>query len=381
MLSCQMPRWCAGLIVCSLLVSAPGRARASNLLDLPDDDARNPRITGVWFISYVHEDVFGDETDPPDSPDFSRFEIQRGYLTYRTQITERLRARITSDLSVDQEGDGLGDIELRLKYGYVELSTGSLGPIRRGRVRAGVLQTPWLSFEQEINDFRLQGLMFLDREDIFASADYGIGFFADLGVQMDEQFRETVNRRHCGRWGSIALGLYNGGGYNEVEANENLIPQARLSLRPLPDVLPGLQVSAGFATGRGNSTAAPDYEARALMLSHEAVWGAFTLTVYEGRGDLLGDQVDADGKSLDLSGRSAFGEVRVLRNVSLISRFDRMRHETVTGNRDTERWMAGCAWRCIPGGQLLLDYENQKALGGPTTLRNERLKLGLEVRF
>lgn len=371
----------APLALVVALLGNPGRTAASNLLDLPHDEDRNPRITGVWFITYVHEDVFEDDDGSSGSPDFSRFEIQRGYLTYRTPITSSLRARITSDISVDQEGDGSGDIELRLKYGYIELDTGRLGPLHAGRVRAGVLQTPWISFEQELNDFRVQGPMFLNRASVFISADYGVGYFADLGAPMSEEFRATIDRRHAGRWGSIAVGIYNGGGYDEVEQNESVVPQVRLSIRLLPDSLPGLQVTTGFATGRGNTLEAPRYRSLVVMLSHEARAGVFTLTGYDGRGDLLGNEVDKNGESLDQKGGSVFGELRFLQDFSALGRFDLFRREARTGDLDTERWLVGLAWRCIPGGQLLLDYENQKALGEPMSVRNEQVKLGLEVRF
>ena len=356
-------------------------SNASNLLDLPPDDDRDPRISGVWYFNYVHEDVF-QRPDQPDRPeDFSRFEIQRGYLTYRTEINHRLSARVTSDISVDQEGDGAGDVELRLKYGYVDIDTGELGLLRSTRLRAGVLQTPWISFEQSINDFRLQGPMFLNRARVFISADFGVGFFANLGEPVDAAYRRDVNRRHAGRWGSVAVGIYNGGGYNEIERNETFVPQARLTLRPLPDLAPGLQLSAGGAVGKGNTAAAPDYHASVLMLSHETRRHVLTATVYTGEGDLRGNAIASDGRALDQRGASVFTELRVRRDYSLIGRFDLLRTEAEGGDRDVERWIVGIAWRCFPGGQLLVDYQNQKSLGGPFVQRNEQVEVGLEVRF
>ena len=288
---------------------------------------------------------------------------------------------ITSDISVDQEGDGYGDIELRLKYGYVEFHTGDHGPLHNGRFRAGVLQTPWISFEEAVNDFRLQGPMFLNRASVLISADYGAGFFADLGEKLDDDFLRTIDRRHAGRWGSFAVGIYNGGGYDEIEENESLVPQARLTLRPLPGAIPGLQISAGFASGRGNTADAPRYRSTVIMLSHEARRYVFTLTGYEGLGDLLGNEVDESGEAIEQKGGFVFAEVRFLRRYSVLGRFDHIRYEAPESNRDTERWIAGLAWRCIPGGQLLMHYESQKELGGPVLRHNEQLAAGLEVRF
>ena len=370
------------LLVATLAVALIATtARASNLLDLPADEQRDPRIDGVWYIKYVHEDVH-QRPDQPDRPqDFSRFEVQRGYVTFRTRIAERIRARVTSDISVDQEGDGAGDIELRLKYGYVEIETASFLGLHTTRFRAGVIPTPWLDFEQSVNDFRLQGPMFLNRERVFISADYGIGYHANLGARLDEDYRTRVNRRDAGRRGSFALGVFNGGGYNEIERNENTVFQARLSLRPLPDVVPGLQISGGYGSGRGNTARAPEYRARVLMLSHESTRGVITLTAYDGVGDIRGATVDENGEALDQTAVSAFGELRFLRDYSLIGRFDRLTTETHEGDHDLERWIVGVAWRVAPGGQLLVDYENEKFLGAPLLQRNEQIEVGFELRF
>jgi len=361
-----------------VLAALPRAAAASNRLDPPPDEARHPQLSGVWYIAYVHEDFHAD-VDP--APNVSRFEIQRGYVTYRTRISETLSARITSDISVDQEGDGAGDIELRLKYGYVQFVAGRFGPLNGTRFRVGVLPTPWLDFEQRVNDFRVQGPMFLNRERVFISSDFGVSFSADLGGPIDASYRENVNRRNAGRWGSVAAGVFNGGGYNEIEQNENSVLQGRLTLRPLPDVLPGLQASLGVGTGKGNTADAPDYDATVVMISHESTRGVLTLTGYDGLGDLRGNVVDADGDALSQRGVSAFGEARVVRDVSLLGRYDLFRTEFAEGDRDRETWITGVAWRCLPGGQILLSYENVKELGAPTKSRRERIIGTLEFRF
>lgn len=367
-------------VVCALVaLAAMARvASASNRLDPPPDASRHPQLSGVWYFAYVHEHV---HADVDAAPSVSRFEIQRGYITYRTRINERISARITSDISVDQEGDGAGDIELRLKYGYLQFAARRIGPLHRARFRVGVLPTPWLEFEQRVNDFRVQGPMFLNRARVFISSDFGVSASADLGRQIDATYHETVNRRDAGRWGSIAIGIFNGGGYNEIEQNENSVIQGRLTIRPLPDLLPGLQASFGAGNGKGNTSAAPDYDAVAVMISHESSRTVVTLTGYDGVGDLRGNVVDEDGKAVPQRGFSTFGEAAIHRDVSLIGRYDLLRTEFDDGDRDLETWIAGVAWRCLPGGQFLLSYENVKELGAPTEERLERIIGTLEARF
>ena len=50
----------------------------------------------------------------------SQFVLKRGYLNFRKSINNYLSGRITPDITVDNEGDGKGDIEMRLKYCYME---------------------------------------------------------------------------------------------------------------------------------------------------------------------------------------------------------------------------------------------------------------------
>jgi hypothetical protein len=48
--------------------------------------------------------------------------------------------------------------------------------------------------------------MFLERNGILNSADYGICFLGLLGGEMDEDYKKNVNKNHAGKYGSFAIG-------------------------------------------------------------------------------------------------------------------------------------------------------------------------------
>jgi hypothetical protein len=185
----------------------------NNLGGLVNKIFNDTEISGQWFLGYRYG--FGENTDA------NEFLLKRGYLTFKESFYENFSTRFTQDISVDREGDGAGDIELRLKYGYLRYQFDSFGFFTDPFVEFGLVHRPWLGFEQKINRYRVQGRMFLERFGILHSADYGITFMSLLGGEINEEYQENVSDDHPGRYGSIEFGLYNGGGYHAIEKNEN----------------------------------------------------------------------------------------------------------------------------------------------------------------
>jgi len=76
-----------------------------------------------------------------------------------------------------------------------------------------------IDFEEHINRYRVQGTMFLRRYNVVNIADYGIIIVSLFWDELDESHRLAVNLNYAGRNGSIAFGIYNGGGYHAIEQN------------------------------------------------------------------------------------------------------------------------------------------------------------------
>jgi hypothetical protein len=119
------------------------------------------------------------------------------------------------DISVDREGDGEGDMEMRLKYCYIDVKLPDLYLLTNPKVEFGLVHRPWLHYEDRINGYRAQGTMFLERNDIINSGDYGITFTAFLGKKKFDHVSTF------GQYGSVSFGFYNGGGYHAIERNLN----------------------------------------------------------------------------------------------------------------------------------------------------------------
>ncbi len=58
------------------------------------------------------------------------------------------------------------------------------------------------------------------------------------------------------------MGVYNGSGYHAAENNyQNKPVEYRVSVRPLPDILPGFQATYFGLYGKGNSSSAANFGA------------------------------------------------------------------------------------------------------------------------
>ncbi len=361
------------LVVCIFFNVSPVFSQDDSVIERAlnnlDSDWRNKiveglfgtSISGQWFLTW-----HGGDTD--DGP-FNEFGLKRGYIDIKKTFSEHLSGRITPDISVDKEGDGRGDIEMRLKYCYIKYTFDHIGMFVKPSVEFGLVHRPWIDFEQSINQYRVQGQMFLEREDIVNSADYGIQFMTLFGGELDKNYQKLVNKKNPGKYGSFAMGIYNGGGYHAVEENENKTFEWRLTLRPLPRHLTGLQFSWHGGIGKGNTVDAHDWEMQSGFVSYENRHLVLTGSYYTGTGNYEGTHVNSiknveDGsadiiEAIDQKGRSAFAEVKIPKSKwSLMGRYDTLDQEWFIGTQSTERYIAGIAYRFLPGCKLLLDYDH-----------------------
>ena len=227
-----------------------------------------------------------------DGDFFNEFQITRGYIVIRKQLTPWLAFRITPDITLEKQetieidgeeivlvDENHTDFKLRLKYLYAEFRPPDISFLTSMRSEVGMGHMPWLDFEEHINPYRCQGTMFIERAGTFNSADLGVSIRGYLGRQLDEHYLKTVSKYYAGRYGSWHIGVYNGPGYHATENNANKVPEYRLSIRPLPDIVPGLQVHYFGLYGKGNHDPAdefPDYKVHLGMLSYQNEWVTFT---------------------------------------------------------------------------------------------------------
>lgn len=342
-------------------------SRAQSVLD-------GIRFSGQFFLTYEFTETNGERNN--------EFGLERGYITFRRNISEKVGIRFTQDITIDQEGDGEGDIELRLKYAFVHYNFENFGLLNNPVFEFGVVRRPWTDFEQGINDYRMQGSMFLDRERIAPSADYGFIVSSMLGPRLENPDDHNLTSSTAGKYGSFALGVFNGGGYAELEKNNNKVVEGRLTLRPFWQMAPGVQFTYATAYGRGNSPSEPTFEKHLFYLSYSSRKLVSAIQYYHGVGDVLARRLDSFGDGLPMNGYSAFSEIMPFQfPLSLVFRYD------LLNNREMDqllkrRGLAGLAWRFQNGSKIMLDFERDTTY--PTTGRNivrNSWEIATEIRF
>ena len=163
-------------------------------------------------------------------------------------------------------------------------------------------------------------------------------YSSDLGGSMSSDYKTNVSSKYAGRYGSWQVGVYNGGGYHAAEQNTNKVVEARLTIRPAPDGVPGLQFTVFGLAGKGNkaatgTSAPPDWKSGVGMISYESKYLTFSGQGYLGIGNQGGSALESNGTSAHQSGFSVFASVhlpipRYGQKVSLLGRFDEFNPNT-----------------------------------------------------
>ncbi|MBN2410262.1 hypothetical protein JXQ31_01135 [candidate division KSB1 bacterium] len=327
-------------------------------------------VSGQWFLKF--------QSGERDEKKFSEFGITRGYITIKKNLSEQFSGRITPDITIDKEGDGLGDLEMRIKYCYLQYKMKDIGLFSTPYFEFGVVHRPWIDFEQKINHYRVQSKMFFDRYDIVNSADLGFAFFSLLGGEVNNNYKKNVNSAYPGKFGSISVGVYNGGGYHAVENNINKTIEGRLSIRPLPKLVTGLQFHYHGIHGKGNTEIAPKFDLNSGIVSFESRYFVITGTYFESTGNYKGtavDNIQESGlpvkekvKAIKQDGYSAFAEIKLYDNkIAFIGQYDRFNQNRLSGVVSSERVIGGFAYYFVQKCKLLIDYELYKSDRALTT--------------
>jgi len=317
-------------------------------------------FSGLSYLAYENGKEGGES--------YNQFFVNRAYLTTRVNVLPRLTARLTLDTSQDREGDGQGDMEVRIKYAYAKYDFGDLGPATGIGLEGGIVHMVWLDFEENVNLYRMRDPMFMERSGMFNSADFGLTLSGGLGGSLPEEYRREVSSAYAARHGSFALGVYNGGGYHGEEQNDDKVLQGRLTLRPLPDALPGLQLSGLAIAGKGNQAGPldeiPDWRTFNLLASFQHPRGALSAQYVRGKGNQRGTWTEpgTPDAATDHSGYSLFGEQRFGSGSAwrLVAGYDRLERTPGSLDRSFHRVHGGIGYDM--GGQniLLLDLDRRE---------------------
>lgn len=310
-------------------------------------------MSGDWFIANQSKKVGNGNWK-------NAFIVKRSYFTLKKEINDIFSVRYTQDITLDKEGDDRGNVETRMKYLYLKIKPKWTGKITGSFFEIGMVHRPWITYEQKINPYRVQGNMHVERNKLYNSAGFGILFGGNIGAKMDKKYLKEVNGSMKGKYASFQIGIYNGGGYAKFEENDNKVIEGLLQFRPFANSVPQIQISHAFNIGKGNTSASPDFK---QFLFHGGYMGkAFNAGAqyHFGVGDFQGAMVDANGKALKNNGFSLFSEYKFNNSPwAVFARFDKFTLKD-DGKREIERTIGGIKYKLYKGISLILTGEADK---------------------
>lgn len=317
-------------------------------------------IGGVAFLDYATGKSGG-----ATSTAYNRFTLQRVYININKEIAPWMKFRITPDITTS--ATATGNYVMRMKYAYANFLASDIGPLTNTEVRVGLAQLPWIDFEEAVNGYRMQSAMFQDKRGLLTSSDLGVGVLGNLGGKLDkEQTAKVGSGSYAGRFGSYHIGVYNGGGYSSTtgETNTNKSLQGRLTVRPLPDMLPGLQLTYFGITGKGNAVDTkvgnPPNKPQGWLnntafASYQQKYVTATAEFYKGRGSNGGDTSYAKRKQ----GYSYFAKfiLPMYEKAAIFGRYDNLDPNKDVKTDNIKTAIAGLSYKIVGENYIVAAYE------------------------
>ena len=169
--------------------------------------AQFPRVTFgvVSFLQYAAE--------LHESDGYNAFDVTRGYFNVRAQLSERVRVRFTPDVRPTTDASLDRNLALRLEYASLDVqATDGV------TIMFGLHETPWLTFEESLNRYRVLGPLFAERLELIPGA-------TDLGASIKATGART----------EVHVGVYNGEGYGRAEVDKYKSVDGRATFRPFDE--------------------------------------------------------------------------------------------------------------------------------------------------
>lgn len=300
--------------------------------------AQAPTVTvgGVGYAQFAYFPAY-------TAKGANNFEVTRAYINVIGRFAHGVTVRITPDIYRTSDG-----LTYRLKYGFVTWTPDSSALT----FKLGMLNTPYVEWEEQLWDYRMQGTVALDRNGYLSSSD--LGFLVD------------------GTWGgekvTLSGGIINGENYNRPLGDKGKDLAARVSVRLLATDDPGRQGGLRL-TGYGHSgkpTGGGTRQRLVGVLSYRS-----KLLTLAGEAAVTKDSVLTTPVSAERKGRilTSFGVLRVPPSYKLqfIGRVDMVDPNTSADDDRHTRVIVGVGYQLTPNLRLLADLDQVSYQGGVTT--------------
>jgi hypothetical protein len=192
----------------------------------------------------------------------NNFDVTRAYVNVIAKFTGGFSTRITTDVYRDTDSTAGGRLVGRLRFAYGTWNP-SGSPLT---IRFGLTQTLWEDFEDQLWDYRMQGVDVMDRSGYTSPADFGLAADGNFGGELLD----------------VSAMAFDGEGYGKSPGDQHKDFAARASLRLLgtddATRVGGLRVTgyAQLGTPSGGGTrnrfiALASYRSKHLTLAGEYV--------------------------------------------------------------------------------------------------------------
>ena len=188
-------------------LSGPVLAQEPQNAAAPPATAEFPAVT-FGVVSFLQYSAALHEEDG-----FNAFDVTRGYFNVRAKLSDRISVRFTPDVRPTTDASLNRNLALRLEYASLDarVSDGV-------SIMFGMHETPWLTFEESVNRYRVIGPMFAERLGLIPGP-------TDVGASV----KATSGRTE------VHVGVYNGEGYGQAEQDKYKSLEGRVTLRPFKE--------------------------------------------------------------------------------------------------------------------------------------------------
>jgi hypothetical protein len=301
--------------------------------------AQAPTVTvgGVGYAQFAYY--------PADTANHANnFDVTRAYINVIGRFGQGILIRVTPDIYRVADGS----LSYRLKYGFVQWTPDS-GAIA---FKLGLLNTPYVEWEEQLWDYRMQGTIAMDRNGYLSSSD--LGFLVD------------------GSWGneavSMSAGVINGENYNRPLGDKGKDLTARVSVRLMAtdetSRTGGLRLTGYGHTGK--PTGGGVRQRLLGVLSYRS-----KMLTLAGVGAVTRDSAPTTPVTPERKGRvlSGFGVLRVppSHRLQFMGRVDSVDPDTDADDDRQTRFIVGIGYQLTPNLRLLADLDKVSYQGGVTT--------------
>ena len=156
-------------------------------------------LTFLQYAAELHE-----------SNGYNAFDVTRGYLNIQARLTDRVRLRFTPDVRPTTDANLNQNLALRMEYASLDARVSD-----NVTVMFGLHETPWLTFEESLNRYRVIGPFLAERMNMIPGP-------TDLGASV----------KFTGERMEVHAGVYNGEGDGRAEIDAYKSMDGRVTLRP-----------------------------------------------------------------------------------------------------------------------------------------------------